>query len=241
MRPFHLPVASLVAIVFAGCSGSPTWKRVTSVRVDPQSAADPSTAYAEEVSAVLKTAGVEHKVVTYQFRYRTALREDAITTRTAVVYRDGSDSGNPWWLAEHRLRLPKWLPGNDLGRQITFHVHGPAEVLTIDGDEKNDGKKVIGSEDGAVQIARRTPNKRPSQPGWFQQLFARHTPAQRSTGARPARLSPARVVQSSGVPGTQLLARFRARHGTAFDPSSIADRIKLEALVGRSSRNAKAD
>jgi hypothetical protein len=242
MRPFHTLAAPAAAIFLAGCGASPTWSRVTAVRVDTRDAADPSTAYAEQVSAVLKTSGVEHKVVTYQFRYRTPLREEAITTRTAVIYRDGSDSRNPWWLAEYRLRIPHWLPGNDLGRQISFHVHGPAEVLTVDEHEEREGKKVIGSEDGAVRIAKRASVRQPDDsPGWFRQLFARHTPAQRTSGTRPARLSPVRAARSVGTPDARALALFRSRHGSAFDGASINDRVKMEALMGRGSRNAKAD
>jgi hypothetical protein len=238
MRPFILLAAPAAAIVLAGCGASPTWTRVRAVHVDTRDAADPFAAYAGQVSASLRAAGVQHKVVTYQFRYRTELREEAIATRTAVIYRDGNDPKNPWWLAEDRLRAPVWLPGNDLNRQLSFHVRRPAEVLSV---EEGDGKGVIESEDDSVQIARRSSApERGATPGWFQRLFARHTqPAPRAIEVVPPRLSPARTVPTDSTPDTSALALFRARHGTAFDPASITDRLKMEALLSR--RSARLD
>src|SRR6187455_1897076 len=94
-------------LTLAGCSQpSSPWNTVRSVRVDTRDSDDPSAAYAEHLSGVLKSANVEHKVVTYEYRYRTVLREEAIGTRTAVLYRDDRNPNNPWWLTDERLYKP---------------------------------------------------------------------------------------------------------------------------------------
>src|SRR5438552_439092 len=106
-----LSVSLAACLTVAGCSHSPSpWNTVRSVRVDTRDSDDPSAAYAEHLSGVLKSANVEHKVVTYQFHYRTALREEAVATRTAVLYRDDHNPSNPWWLTDERLNKPVWLP-----------------------------------------------------------------------------------------------------------------------------------
>src|SRR5688572_28636460 len=110
-KPLFLSLA--ISVALTGCSTSPTWSRVRSVRVDVRDTADPSGVYAEQLSSVLRTAGVEHRVVTYQFRYHTRLREEAVGTRTAVIYRDDSNPANPWWLMDDRAKNPVWVPGSD--------------------------------------------------------------------------------------------------------------------------------
>src|SRR5215213_2792355 len=101
-------------LTLAGCSQSSShWNTVRSVRVDTRDAEDASAAYAEHLSGVLKSANVQHKIVTYEYRYRTALREEAVGTRSAVLYRDETNPRNPWWLSDERLSKPVWLPGED--------------------------------------------------------------------------------------------------------------------------------
>ena len=133
------PLALFVAVCLGltGCQvfqKSQTWEKVVRVRPgettkDP----DPSTAYAAKLHRALADHGVEHKVVTYQYRYLTHLREEAVGTRTAVIYRDATNSKYPWWLKDDRLGRPVWLPNGELNKQIAFYIRREAEVL----DQKN--------------------------------------------------------------------------------------------------------
>ena len=101
------PLSLAVCLILAGCSNpSSPWSTVRAVRVDTRDSSDPSATYAEHLSDTLKAAKVEHKIVTYEYRYRTALREEAVGTRTAVIYRDDSDPRNPWWLMDERVSKP---------------------------------------------------------------------------------------------------------------------------------------
>jgi hypothetical protein len=90
---------------------------------------DASAAYAEKLHRVLLEQGVEHIVVTYQFHYYTNHYEEALSTRTAVVYRDEVNPRYPWWLKDDRLFTPLWLPNGDLAHQISFYAQRPAEVI----------------------------------------------------------------------------------------------------------------
>ena len=90
---------------------------------------DPSSSYAEKLHRVLLDEGVEHIVVTYQYHYYTHQYEEALGTRTAVVYRDDADSRYPWWLKDERTANPIWLPNGDLDKQLSFYCHRKAEVI----------------------------------------------------------------------------------------------------------------
>lgn len=205
-----------LCLLSAGCGGlrrSKGWETVISTRVDTRDAADPSAAYAEQLSAALKAAGVEHKIVTYEFRYRTRLREDAIETRSAVLYRDAGSSRDPWWLADGHSGDPVWLPGSDLDKQLEFYLHRPATVLSVDGSPAgSDGKRQT-AEPGL---------DRPS-------FFARLWPVRKTERSRkfPAPAQPAPASKFS----ERQLAIFRAHHGSTFDPASVIDRVKMERLV----------
>lgn len=91
--------------------------------------ADPSASYAQKLHEVLLNQGVEHYVVTYQYRYYTGHYEEAVGTRTAVVYRDEADSHYPWWLKDDRTATPFWLPNGDLNAQLSFYARRKAEVI----------------------------------------------------------------------------------------------------------------
>lgn len=195
---------------------------VRATRVDTRDAADPSATYAETLSASLKSAGVAHKVVTYEFRYRTRLREEAIGTRTAVLYRDENDPRNPWWLMDDRLSKPLWLPGENLEYQLAYYIHRPATVVSVDGFKASgEGKKLAGT--------------RPEERSNF---LARLFPARKDTGSRlQVRREAPRVAvtaDAENAPGEitpRALALFRARHGTEFDRASVMDRVKMEHLL----------
>lgn len=201
-------------VSFTACSvrRSKGWETALSTRVDTADA-DPAAAYAEKLSAALTAAGVEHKVVTYEFRYRTRLREDAIGTRTAVIYRDDSSARDPWWLADGNAGGPVWLPGHDLERQLAFYMHRPATVVSVDGSPAGG--------DGKRQLAET------AQPS----LFARLWPVRKTERSRRS-IAPQPAAPAAKIPPRQL-ALFRARHGSPFDPASVVDRVKMERLTHR--------
>jgi hypothetical protein len=145
------------------------------VRVDTRDSGDPSAAYAEHLSGVLKTAHVQHKIVTYEYRYHTAFREEAIGTRTAVIYRDDKNPNNPWWLMDDQLFNPVWLPGEDENRQVSFYLHRPATVVSTKTIDDSDGKRSIAAPDElesrGTMVARLQPVGKTERsfrwPNWF--------------------------------------------------------------------------
>lgn len=130
-KPLALSIA--VCLGLTGCQvfkKSQTWDQVMKVRpAETTSDPDPSAAYAAKLHHTLLQEGVAHKVVTYQYRYHTHLREEAVATRTAVVYRDGISAKYPWWVKDDRIHEPVWLPNGDVNKQISFYVRKEATVL----------------------------------------------------------------------------------------------------------------
>jgi hypothetical protein len=181
-KPLALTIA--VCLGLTGCGvfqKSPTWDKVTKVRPgettrDP----DPSAAYAAKLHRALAESGVQHKVVTYQYRYLTNLREEAVGTRTAVIYRDNTNSKYPWWLKDDRLGRPVWLPNGELNKQIGFYIRREAEVL----EQKN----YSGGGGGKTTIAFARPTVTPRH-----SLFAEHGSA--VTKIVPVKKAPEPVVR----------------------------------------------
>lgn len=275
----QLTLSLAACLVFTGCGAlhrSPTWETVISTRVDTRDSGDPSATYAEQMSGVLKSSNVEHKVVTYEFRYRTRLREDAMDTRTAVLYRDDAGGRNPWWLVDNVSRTPVWLPGENVEKQLEFYLHRPATVLTVNGvSASGDGKAATG--DGKIAFAKAKVETKKDERSFFARLspvsktersrkFVAHgkaparaeakvatrtkataqskREAQKIAVAKQGKAKPAKVASSkiaakklaSAKVTSKQLALFRARHGTRFNPSSVADRMKMERLL-RNTRN----
>lgn len=203
----------------AGCGAfhrSPTWATVAYSHLRPGGGGDPSEDYAQQLSGLLKSARIEHKVVSYEFRYRTRLREEAVGTRTAVIYRDNSHPSHPWWLMDDRLRTPFWLPGDDVNYQLSFYLRRPATAVSVNGQNLDgDGK-------GTLSTASEAPS-----------FFARLNPLRRTERSRPFVAQPSRPTAPAGEYSEHWLARFRATNGTHFDPVSVADHMKMEQLMGR--------
>ena len=121
-----------VCLTLSGCSvfkKSQTWEKVTKAKPDIRAEPDPSKAYASHLHRDLAKDNVEHKVVTYQYRYKTRLREDAVGVRTAVVYKDNTNPNNPWWIMDERLGKPVWLPNGQLDKQVAFYLRRDAEIV----------------------------------------------------------------------------------------------------------------
>ena len=143
-----------VALTIAACLGltgchvfekSETWSEAVKVR--PGEAAfdpDPSNAYALKLHEAFAARGVEHKIVVYQYHYTTRNNEQALGTRTAVIYRDDTNPTYPWWLKDDRLNNPFWLPNGDASKQVSFYVRRKAEVIeTKDFPGHGGGKQVL--------------------------------------------------------------------------------------------------
>ena len=93
---------------------------------------NPAAAYAEKLHHALQSAHVEHKVVTFKFRYRSRLLLDREGEETAVIYRDCSTPANPWWIMAERLSTPVWLPTQPVASQVAFFLSRPTAIVKID-------------------------------------------------------------------------------------------------------------
>ena len=193
-------------LALSGCTifkSSHVWDVVTRTHPDVSGAADPSLAYAAHLHRVLAAEGVEHRVVTYQFHYRTLLREESIGSRTAVIYRDDTDPAHPWWLTDERLSRPIWLPNGSVEKQVAFTCRNRVEIVRLrDFSGGADGKRII-------------------------------PPSRRAADFRTGRAEPLRSVAlgpATTAGDAPLGALFRTRHGTPFDPASSLDREKMTAL-----------
>lgn len=238
-KPLALSLA--LCLTLTGCQvfeKSKTWDTVVSVRPgETIRDADPSAAYAEKLHAVLLEQGVEHCVVTYQYHYHTSHYEEAVGTRTAIVYRDETNGSYPWWLKDDHTATPFWLPNGDLDAQLSFYCQRKAEVIEKKHyPARNGGKEVVAPRHTAQnQLQFRGGIAPSSQP--------KSRVAERSTLTKilhfipivEARKKPLPEVAVS--PNADPTARdenleklFRTRNGTSYDPTSAVDRRKMEQL-----------
>ena len=145
-KSIALSIAACLA--FTGCQifhKSPTWKKVVSTRVALPADGDSSTIYADGLHRELKASRIEHKVVTYQYRYRSPLRDDATAERTAVIYHDETNPKYPWWIKDESSGRPTWLPNGSVEQQLRFYVGRDVEVTSPDR-LSGDGKGIAGSD-----------------------------------------------------------------------------------------------
>jgi hypothetical protein len=247
-KPLSISIA--VCLALTGCTAfkkSQTWEKVTETRGERTAAnADPSQAYAEKLHTVLKKSKVEHKLVTYQYHYTTRLREEAVGTRTAVLYKDETNPKNPWWLMDERLGKPVWLPNDEVDKQVAFYLRRKADVVeqkafSGGGEEQTPTEMVAAShpvvppnEPAVTRIAKVKPapapvvavaRVKPQQPA--------PVPMGETAFIRPAHFAP--VPQTGPVPVPHSIeARFdeifRVYHGTDYDPASPIDRRKMETI-----------
>lgn len=160
------PVTLLLAAGFlaAGCQApqeSRTWETVRRVRVDDPNVENRSEAYAQKLHRILHREGVPHKVVTYEFRFKTQLRPMTTATRTAVIYRDDATPRNPWWLMDDSMHKPLWVPNTEPRRQVSFYLRRPANVVELrDYSGESRGKAVAEFEPGRREPTRRLAHRR---------------------------------------------------------------------------------
>ncbi|HEX8312929.1 MAG TPA: hypothetical protein VF614_16515, partial [Chthoniobacteraceae bacterium] len=219
-----LSLSFALTLGLSGCqvfTKSPTWDKVTKVRAQTLETEDPSQAYANELHRVLADEAVEHKVVTYQYRYTTRLREEAIGTRTAIIYRDSHNGSYPWWLMDDRTGRPVWLPNGDVQQQVQFYAQHRTEIVDVKEfpNGAGSGKSVVGTEPALDQSLAMT--------GRQSRTVAR-TEKERRVDFLRGRSA---TVATTGAPSSSSAEeRFRKVHGTAFDPSSATDRQKMAAF-----------
>ena len=240
-KPYSLALA--VGLTLAACEGSKqktTWQKVTETKPDKVAAADPGEAYTNKLHKMLTAEKVQHKVVTYQYHYETRLRDQAVGTHSAVLYKDNSNPQNPWWLMDERLGKPVWLPGEDVNKQVAFYLRRDAQVV--------EQKQFTGGEPQAADtmIAKNTPVVPLGEPAVtriakvkkapvHETAVAQTAPPEAAPFIRPARFAPA----TGGVPipftkpepaESHYDDVFRRAHGTDYDPASPLDRRKMETI-----------
>ncbi len=192
-KPLALSIAFCLGLT--GChvfEKSETWNQVVKVRpgettLDP----DPSHEYAAKLHAGLMERGIAHKVVVYQYHYTTRHHEEAVGTRTAVVYRDDSSGIYPWWLKDDRLNNPFWLPNGDLDKQISFYIRRKAEVI-----EAKEYPAGGGSGKSALAFAKPVPALRP---------IVRPAPQVAVTRITPPKKAPAPVIVQKPAPAPAIV------------------------------------
>ncbi len=141
-KPLSLSIAACIAL--SGCQifhKSPTWKTVVRTRVAVPRGEDASRVYADGLHHRLQAGRVEHKVVTYEYRYRSRLRDDATAERTAVIYRDDANPKYPWWIKDESRGRPTWLPNGNVKEQLEFYVGRDVQV-TSPGSLSGEGKQL---------------------------------------------------------------------------------------------------
>ena len=240
-------LALAAGLTLAACEGSKqktTWQKVTETKPDKVAVADPGEAYTNKLHKLLTAEKVEHKVVTYQYRYETRMRDQAVGTHSAVLYKDNSNPDNPWWLMDERLGKPVWLPGEDVNKQVAFYLRRQAQVV--------EQKQFTGGEPQAADtmIAKNTPVVPLGEPAVTRIARVKKAPVRETAVAqaappapqpeaapfiRPARFAPA----TGGVPipftkpepaESHYDDIFRRAHGTDYDPASPIDRRKMETI-----------
>lgn len=131
-------------LLIAGCAGqkSATWERVVNAPRKTAPTGNRSAVYADGLHDELAKARVPHKVVTYNYQYRSKYDGAGTAQRTSVIYCDKSSGENPCWIMDEMLKRPVWLPSQPVQQQISFFLRRPANVVTLREYCTNDGKAV---------------------------------------------------------------------------------------------------
>ncbi len=202
-KPLALSIAACLG--FAGChvfEKSATWEQTVRARpAETTRDPDPSDAYARKLHTVLADRGVEHQVVVYQYRYTTRLREEAVSTRTAVIYRDESNPRYPWWLKDDRSIKPFWLPNGSLDKQVSYYLRRKAEII-----EKKEFPTSGGSGKTSLAFARPAPALRVAAEARPAAPVAKIAPPKKAPAAPVVKTAPAKkapvplVVRQAALP-----------------------------------------
>ena len=123
-----------IAIFLAGCQptqNSRTWEAVKAAPHIGPGVPHRTAVYAQQLHKTLQRAGVEHKVVTFRFKYPSILKIDRVGEDVAVIYKDAGTPDHPWWLMAEYLWNPVWLPSGAVRRQVDFYVRRPASIVSV--------------------------------------------------------------------------------------------------------------
>ena len=85
---------------------------------------------------------VPHKVVTYDYPFRSKYDGEGTAQRTSVIYRDDASPKYPWWIMDERLKRPVWLPSETVQKQVSFFLRRPATIVTL-RDYTESGEKMV--------------------------------------------------------------------------------------------------
>jgi hypothetical protein len=242
--PFLLVLA--LSLTLSGCAlfrTSPTWETVVSARSNYSGSGGAKDDYIDHLHQVLSTAGIEHKVVTFQFHFHNAYREEGVDTSAVVLYRDDATPRDPWWAMDDYHHVPVWLPSWEVKRQVGFFVQREVEIISV-----KEYRGAVGEPDrkSSQPLARRTEEQK------LRSLFVNNSKNVKMRAERPAKpvkvaVQPKTIAFRKKVvmrpqPAANQPQRgktaandrvdnlFRSVHGTVFDPGSTADRQKMAAL-----------
>ena len=123
-----------IALLLTGCQptkNSRTWEAVKAAPHTGPGIQHRSTVYALQLHKTLQRAGVEHKVVTFRFRYPSIMKIDRTGEDVAVIYKDTGTPEHPWWLMSECLWNPVWLPAGTVQRQVDFYLRRPTAIVSV--------------------------------------------------------------------------------------------------------------
>jgi len=128
------PLALGIALLVAGCQPaqqSRTWETVKAAPHAGPAVRNRSAVYAQQLHTTLQRAGVEHKVVTFRFKYPDILKIEHTSEDVAVIYKDSGSPAQPWWLVADGLWNPVWLPAGAVQRQVEFYLRRRAAIVSV--------------------------------------------------------------------------------------------------------------
>ena len=126
-------LTATIAVLLTGCQSTPnswTWETVKAAPHIGPGIRNRSHVYADQLHKTLQQAGVEHKVVTFRFKYPSLLRIDRAGEDIAVIYRDSGTPTHPWWLMAECLWSPVWLPAGAVESHVAFYLRRPATIMS---------------------------------------------------------------------------------------------------------------
>ena len=142
-KSFLIALSACLAVT--GCQSfrtSPIWKKIVHARIELPREGDTSKEYAMGLHRELTAGGIEHKVVTYQYRDHTRLRDEVTTERSVVIYRDDTKVKYPWWLKDQTSNRPVWLPNGSVEQQLRFYIGREVQVVETGHEAGGDGKEI---------------------------------------------------------------------------------------------------
>ena len=132
-------------LAMTGCQSfrtSPIWKKIVHARIELPREGDTSKRYAMDLHGKLTADGIEHKVVTYQYRHHTRRGDEVPVERSVVIYRDDTKAKYPWWLKDHSSNRPVWLPNGSVEEQLRFYSGREVQIVESGHRAGGDGKEI---------------------------------------------------------------------------------------------------